>query len=232
MDRTNFSYKTEEQFKKQEAAAECGIRCPHCGASVSADCEICPSCGRKLVEWCTFCGAPMSWSDSECPECGAPSGGLTCPSCGELSLRAFCPKCGSPITRAAVRMVEAARRDPLCEKAAAGAQKVRELEDRLQEAPPAQAVQIKEDLIKVTSDLNALMEQMLPPAGSTPQEQRNYYSARKVAVETRTVTKHKVGWVCNYCGATHANPSECCKPFLGGKWVYEDIVDIKIDYRK
>lgn len=233
MDQIKVSYAAAEQgIGRADAPTASGIQCPHCGAPISEDSEICPACGRRVVQWCTFCGAPMQWSDTECPECGAPASGIKCPSCGTLSFRSFCPKCNTPLTRAAARMVEAAGRDPLCAEVAARTAVAADLERRLEEAPSVENAGIKEQLIKVTTDINALLEQMLPPAGSTPQEQRNYYSARKVAVETRTLTSRRVGWVCNYCGCTHPNPADCCKPFLGGKWVCEEVFDIKVDYKK
>lgn len=234
MHELNNHYATAEHKNERvsDASSAVGYKCPHCGATISEDCEICPSCGRRVVSWCTFCGAPMEWSDSECPECGAPADGIKCPSCGTLSFRSFCPHCNTPLTRAAARMVEVAKSDPVCVEAAAQSAKAAELERTLEIAPAAEVPRIKQELVKVTADLNTLLEQMLPPAGSTPQEQRNYYSARKVAVESRTLTRVKVGWVCNYCGCTHPNPADCCKPFLGGKWVYEDKVDTRIDYVK
>ena len=67
---------------------------------------------------------------------------------------------------------------------------------------------------------------MLPPAGSTPQEQRNYYTARKVAVMEVTQEKwygisvrETLGWECNRCHVLHNSPSECAVREFGGKWV-------------
>ena len=234
MIKTGFNCATREQTREKTAGeqAASGIRCPHCGATVHQDDEICPSCGRRLVDYCTFCGAPMEWSDTECPECGAPADDIRCPACGTLSHRSFCPKCNTPVTRAAVRMVEAAKADPLFARASAESARVEDLELKLVQAPPAEARQIEQELIKVTDDLNAILEQMLPPAGSTPQEQRNYFCARKVAVTTSTTTRIRVGWVCNYCGCTHNQPSECSKPYLGGTWKYEDITTSTTEYIK
>lgn len=224
MHNVNVKYATQAQEAEnlREKAAPAGPECPHCGASVDADCEICPHCGKRIVSWCTFCGAPMDWSDAECPECGAPADGIRCQKCGKLSFRAFCPECSAPLTRAAARMVEAAKSDPLMQEANALAEKAAQLDQ--QNAP-------KEELIKVTDELNSVFGQMLPPAGSTPQEQRNYFTARKVAVQVRCVTSRRVGWVCNYCGCTHNNPSDCYKPYLGGKWIYEDVVTTKTEFR-
>ncbi|MBR5176748.1 MAG: hypothetical protein IKW89_12585 [Bacteroidales bacterium] len=80
------------------------------------------------------------------------------------------------------------------------------------------------DLEKLEIDIDKLLSEMLPPAGSTPQQQRNYFCARKIeVVKTKTVTKtvqNPLGWVCNLCGCTHKQPSECAMPELGGRWIY------------
>lgn len=234
MTNSNLSYAIKEQTKEKttEAKTAEGIKCPFCGASIHKDDEVCPSCGRRLAPYCTFCGAPMTWSDDECPECGAPAGGIKCPACGALSQRSFCPKCNTPVTRAAVRMVEAAKNDPLFQAATAQNQKAEELAAKIEKAAPEEAPKLKQELIKVTNDLNAILDKMLPPAGGTPQEQRNYFCARKVAVATSVKEKVKVGWVCNYCGCCHNQPSECTKPYLGGTWQYKEISTTRIDYVK
>lgn len=86
--------------------------------------------------------------------------------------------------------------------------------------------QIMAEYQQAVEDANRLMEEMLPPAGSTPQEQRNYYTARKVAVmEMVEESWHGVriretmGWECNYCHVLHDNPQQCACPQLGGRWV-------------
>jgi len=89
-------------------------------------------------------------------------------------------------------------------------------------AKPKSIDRIKEEYKKTVRDINKIFDEMLPPAGTTPQEQRNFYSARKVAVETTVKRKIKVPveWICNYCGCHHKQPSECAEPELGGTWVY------------
>lgn len=71
------------------------------------------------------------------------------------------------------------------------------------------------------------MEDMLPPAGMTPQEQRNYCTARKVAV-TELIEEvwygipngnNPMAWECNKCKVLHDDPSECAYEEFGGKWV-------------
>ena len=79
---------------------------------------------------------------------------------------------------------------------------------------------------KTVEEANKAMETMLPPAGMTPQEQRNYATARKVAMmevmEERwygiPVTK-TMGWECNECHVLHRDPSECAVKEYGGKWI-------------
>lgn len=86
---------------------------------------------------------------------------------------------------------------------------------------------------KAVEDANKAMEEMIPPAGCTPQEQRNYYTARKVAV-METVQEswrgipvsESMAWECNYCHVLHNNPHECAKPYLGGKWVPCQVCDV------
>lgn len=86
---------------------------------------------------------------------------------------------------------------------------------------------------KAVDDTNKLFEQMLPPAGSTPQEQRNYHTARKVAV-TEVIERTWYGikrddvmcWECNKCHVLHNNPSECAVKEYGGKWIQCSRTDV------
>jgi len=86
---------------------------------------------------------------------------------------------------------------------------------------------------KSIEEANKLLEEMVPPAGTTPQEQRNYYTARKVAVmETvqqawRGIPMHdSMAWECEYCHVLHNNPQECYRPELGGKWVPCQVCEV------
>ena len=72
------------------------------------------------------------------------------------------------------------------------------------------------------AELNSTLEHMVPPAGSTPQEQRNYYSARKISILQKVKSTNPIAWVCNYCGCWHNKPSECCEPWHGGTWIFEE----------
>lgn len=71
-------------------------------------------------------------------------------------------------------------------------------------------------------ELNSLLKEMIPDPGLPPQMQRNYFSARKVAVYRKSKIRETVGWVCNLCGCHHSAPSECARPELGGTWIYQE----------
>ncbi|MCR5644899.1 MAG: zinc ribbon domain-containing protein [Bacteroidales bacterium] len=180
---------------------------------------------------CTFCGAPMEAGETVCEECGMPADGVVCPNCGTRNYRTFCSCCNTPLTRAAQRAIEKAQDDPKVQQAARLMDQAAELEAAMEAAEEGPAKeQAEKTYQQVVKDINQLFEEMLPPAGSTPEEQYNYYSARKVAVETiRTVKKEtRTGWVCNYCGCLHRYPSECAEPWHGGTWIYKTITETEV----
>ena len=74
------------------------------------------------------------------------------------------------------------------------------------------------------AEMRAAVDDMLPDPADPPEEQRNFLCACLVETFTTTVTKQRqcVGWVCNFCGCHHFQPSECCRPELGGKWLYQE----------
>ena len=248
--------------------------CPHCGAVLEADYEICPICGYKLVDYCTFCGAAMSPDDIDCPECGMPSEGVVCPECGTLNFRSFCRKCNSPLSRVARKAVEKAKADPKVQEAVRLLKRMAELEAelnsigddieeddtpreptekelRLRElmgkvgfkpvekpktqpkaTPTRNREAMEEEYQRMVEEANKVLESMVPPAGSTPQEQRNYSTARKVAVmETYkemvqvnyTEQEDRLGWVCNECQIFHRCPEECGVREYGGHWVTRTV---------
>ena len=77
-----------------------------------------------------------------------------------------------------------------------------------------------EDIMKAYKEKAAEMDEALaaltPPPDFTPEEQRDYFSARKIARLDQPVP---MLWKCNLCGALHPCPSECAEPQLGGQWV-------------
>lgn len=251
---------SETATKSREASGGC----PHCGATLDGEYELCPVCGGKLVDYCTFCGAPMRPDDVDCPECGMPSEGVVCPACNIRNYRSFCRQCGQPLSRAAQKAVEKAKQDPKVQEAVRLMTKIAELEAEMDGAlpggggeetpsgPSEKELRVREMMAKMgfeitaqpratqrrvgrsreevlkeyeqaVDDANSVLESMLPPAGSTPQEQRNFFTARKVAVMEMTTVLDRVGWICNWCHCYHSQPSECYRPWMGGTWQYEKV---------
>ena len=160
-----------------------------------------------------------------------PVDGVVCPQCGTRNYRTFCSHCNAPLTRAAQRAIEKATEDPKVIQAAQLMDQAAQLEEALETADEGPAKeQAQEEYRQVVKDIDQLFAEMLPPAGSTPEEQYNYYSARKVAVEyVRTIKKEtQTGWVCNYCGCLHRQPSECAEPWHGGTWIYKTITATEV----
>jgi rubrerythrin len=93
--------------------------------------------------------------------------------------------------------------------------------------------EIQAEYQRMVEEANKVLESMVPPAGSTPQEQRNYSTARKVAVmetykEKVSVSylagqEERMGWVCKRCQIFHRCPEECGVREYGGQWVTRTI---------
>lgn len=83
-------------------------------------------------------------------------------------------------------------------------------------------IQKTEDAMKLYKakmvELQMHMDSMLPDSAATPEEQRDFFSAR--IITTTRIEFVKQGWVCNYCGCYHKCPNECAEPQLGGKWIF------------
>ena len=79
------------------------------------------------------------------------------------------------------------------------------------------------------AELQATVDSMLPDPADPPEIQRNFLCACLIESYQTTVIKERksVGWVCNFCGCHHQQPSDCCRPELGGKWLYQDTETIK-----
>lgn len=74
-------------------------------------------------------------------------------------------------------------------------------------------------------EMRATIDAMLPAPKDPPEEQRNFLCACLVETYRTTVMRERknVGWVCNFCGCHHQQPSECSRPELGGKWLYREV---------
>ncbi len=79
------------------------------------------------------------------------------------------------------------------------------------------------------AELQATAASMLPDPADPPEVQRNFLCACLIETYQTTVIKERksVGWVCNFCGCHHQQPSDCCRPELGGTWLYQDVETIK-----
>lgn len=69
-------------------------------------------------------------------------------------------------------------------------------------------------------EMKKTLNSMIPEPGMTPQMQRDYYTAVKIEIITKT--KVKVGWKCNAYGCVHEKPNDCVEPFQGGTWIFEE----------
>lgn len=79
------------------------------------------------------------------------------------------------------------------------------------------------------AEMQKSLETLIPDSTDPPESQRNFLCACKVvALSTRKEKETRLmGWVCNLCGCTHKQPSDCAKPELGGRWIYDEIDIIK-----
>lgn len=234
------------------ATVEPGLEfCPVCGAKLVDYCTFCGAPMRPDDIDCPECGMPAE--GIICPTCGIRNHRPFCGQCGQPLSRAARiavdrAKLDPKVKEAAIAMMKVAELEAELDGAAPGPEEEphapTEAELRMRElmgkvgfkpavAPEADKpktqrtrAEIMAEYQKAVEDANRAMEEMLPPAGMTPQEQRNYCTARKVAVmETVQESwrgipfKESMAWECNYCHVLHNNPCECAKPGLGGKWV-------------
>lgn len=232
--------------------------CPYCGHKLV---DYCTFCGAKMAPnetICEECGMPAS--GVRCPKCGILNVRSFCRHCNtpltKAALRAIERVKQDPkVQKVAALMDKAAVLEEKMERLKTGKpsqtqpeRKVTEAERTLMEifemksestaTPQAaeeteslEAVQLEyQQLVK---DINAVLDELAPPNGSTPQEQFAYYSAEKVAIEAtrkviqKSLKRVRAGWICNFCGCQHNEPRECVKPWEGGRWIYKDITVYK-----
>jgi hypothetical protein len=214
--------------------------CPECGMPAGG--VKCPKCGTlNHRSFCSACNEPLTRAAQKAIQkaLADPKVQLAAEMCSRLAeLEAELEAAGADISEDSSEEGN----EPLSE----GARRMMEIMGKVkpgmpEHAKPAQpapadpkpvsakrdVAKIKEEYRRTVRDVNKILDEMLPPAGSTPQEQRNFFSARKVAVETtiRQKVKVPIEWICNYCGCHHKNPSECAEPQLGGTWVYIEKVE-------
>ena len=214
--------------------------CPECGMPAGG--VKCPKCGTlNHRSFCSACNEPLTRAAQKAIQkaLADPKVQQAAEMCSRLAeLEAELEAAGADISEDSSEEGN----EPLSE----GARRMMEIMGKVkpgmpEHAKPAQpapadpkpvsakrdVAKIKEEYRRTVRDVNKILDEMLPPAGSTPQEQRNFFSARKVAVETtiRQKVKVPIEWICNYCGCHHNNPSECAEPQLGGTWVYIEKVE-------
>lgn len=214
--------------------------CTFCGAPMSPDDVDCPECG-------------MPAEGIICPDCNIRNYRPFCRQCGKplsrAARRAVDKAKQDPKVQEAARILkhiaelkaeledEGSEKDAEPQGATEGELRLKELMAKVgftpAETPKAvvhkegrSRAEILAEYQKAVDEANKLMEEMLPPAGSTPQEQRNFYTARKVAVMEIVEEKwfgipieETMGWECNKCHVLHRNPSECAVREFGGKWI-------------
>lgn len=236
-----------------EICPQCGSKlvsyCTFCGTDLLPGETVCPECGMPTAGVkCPVCGTINH--RSFCRKCNQPLTKAAIRAVEKAKVDPVFIKCTELSQKTAELEAELAEatgkanpenREDTPEKAelSEGAKQMMELLGKAknvsQKSPAKQngrtIEQIKDDYNKTVKDLNQLLAEMLPPAGSTPQEQRNYYSARKVAVRTKTIEKIKLGWICNYCGCLHNCPSECAEPWHGGHWEYKEVETETLEYK-
>ena len=209
------------------------IDCPECG--MPADGVICPTCKkRNLRSFCAQCGQPLSRAARMAVEKAKkdPSVQRTAHLIMKIAeLEAELETADVPDDETPQEPTETEKRyRELMAKVGFSPASVpkpsKRKVGRSREEIMAEYEKAQEEAVK-------LLEEMVPPAGSTPQEQRNYFTARKVAVmETVQETwrgvpvRETMAWECNYCHVLHNNPEQCARPQLGGKWVPATLCDV------
>jgi len=225
--------------------------CPVCGAKLV---DYCTFCGAPMLPEdvdCPECGMPAE--GIICPTCNIRNFRPFCRQCGQPLSRAA--RRAVEKAKQDPKVLEAARLlvkvselqaeldgavpedDSAPKEPAEGEQRLRELMAKVGFTPAEQPKPSKrrmgrsrEEVLaeykKALEEANKAMEEMLPPAGMTPQQQRNYYTSRKVAMMEVIEEKwygipvqKTLGWECNKCHVLHRDPMECSVREFGGKWV-------------
>ena len=231
--------------------------CPVCGHKLVGYCTFCGAPMSPTDIDCPECGMPAE--GVMCPDCGVRNFRPFCRKCGlplsRAARKAVEKAKQDPKVLEAARLLErisslkaeldgAAPGDEAPQEPSESERRLMELMSKVgfsaAEQPKAKERRIgrtREEVLaeyqKAVEDANRVFEEMLPPAGSTPQEQRNYHTARKVAV-TEIIEKTWYGivrgdvmcWECNRCHVLHNNPSECSVREFGGKWIECSRTDI------
>lgn len=218
--------------------------CPECGMSRSG--VVCPKCGtRNAGGFCRKCNEPLTLAAKKELERALKDPQFVkaaelAVQAAELLARIEAEEQEVPeseikeieLPEDVLRLKELLGKTTLRQAQGPDGKQTQPLDGKQQQAQkPKSKAELRAEYSKIQEELNKALNEMLPPVGSTPQEQRNYFSARKLPVEKVILTKGREAWVCNFCGCWHNCPSECCEPWHGGKWVYEYKEEKILDFK-
>lgn len=218
--------------------------CPECGMSRSG--VVCPKCGtRNAGGFCRKCNEPLTLAAKKELERAQKDPQFL--KAAELAVQAaeLLARIEAEeqevtgqeskeveLPEDVLRLKELLGKTTLRQAQGPDGKQTQPLDGKQQQAQrPKSKAELRAEYSKIQEELNKALEGMLPPVGSTPQEQRNYFSARKLPVDKTIQTKTREAWVCNFCGCWHNCPSECCEPWHGGKWVYEYKEEKILDFK-
>lgn len=232
--------------------------CPVCGGKLVDYCTFCGAPMRPDDIDCPDCGMPAE--GVVCPHCNVRNFRSFCRSCGQplsrAARRAVEKALQDPKVQQTARLLSkvAELEAELKNSAPAGQETdasepgeidlmVRELMAKAgftqAEKPLATQRRVgrsREEVLaeyqKAVETADKALEEMLPPAGMTPQEQRNFHTARKVAMKELVSQVAYTEWECNYCHVLHSDPSQCARPQLGGTWHTRTITIEKTVYKR
>ena len=218
--------------------------CPECGMSRSG--VVCPKCGtRNAGGFCRKCNEPLTLAAKKEQERALKDPQFVkaaelAVQAAELLARIEAEEQEVPeseikeieLPEDVLRLKELLGKTTLRQAQGPDGKQTQPLDGKQQQAQrPKSKAELRAEYSKIKAELDKALNEMLPPVGSTPQEQRNYFSARKLPVEKVILTKGREAWVCNFCGCWHNCPSECCEPWHGGKWVYEYKEEKILDFK-
>ncbi len=241
-------YKQQHLYKNREDLISNNTTdtvCSFCGSEMDEDDKFCPDCGnsREGIR-CPSCGNLSR--RSFCSTCNAPLNELAQQAIKDAKTDAAFLRAES--IAAELHELEqkiqslAGQRNTLDESVKADLKSIADHYERLfgsdeiaipkvstQKAPEISSSRVGTDLLRAAieayrekaEELQQTLDSMLPPAAATPEQQRNFFCARKIrSISMETVRQQ---WVCNFCGCYHDHPSECTRPELGGKWIMAPV---------
>lgn len=213
--------------------------CTHCGQSREG--VVCPECGTlNARNFCRKCNTPLTAMAQKAMEAAKADPAFKAVQAkaeelAELHARIEELRNGGGESVAELSDADKALLDEYAD--ILGSMGAYKPQPKTQSAPAPQAARRQytdggapslDDIMKAykekAAEMNAALAALVPPADYTPEQQRDYFSARKVI---RTHTQADLSeynpslWCCNYCGCLHNNPSECAEPELGGTWIYQ-----------